>query len=79
MKEEYILSDEQKKEIARLNHMIFDLKMKIASIYMMAKVRYITETEEECENVRKYFCISDKPPLSQGVVNIKFGNEEQKE
>lgn len=73
MKTEYILTDEQKKLIHELNQKIFDLQMQIGCIYAMAPVRYITETEEECDNVRKYFCFTDKP-LKQGIV--KFNKSE---
>lgn len=73
MKTEYILSDEQKKQIYELNKKIFDLQMQISTIYAMAPVRYITETEEECDNVRKYICFMDRP-LKQGIV--KFNKSE---
>lgn len=73
MRTEYILTDEQKKQIHELNQNIFDLQMQIGCIYAMSPVRYITETEEECDNVRKYFCFKDKP-LKQGIV--KFNKSE---
>lgn len=69
MKTEYILTDEQKKRIAELNAKIFDLQMQIGAIYLMSPVRYITETEEECDNVRKYISYMDTP-LKQSVVKI---------
>ena len=74
MKTEYILSDEQKKQIHELNQKIFDSQMQISNVYAMAPVRYITETEEECDNVRKYILAFDKQPLKQGIV--KFNKSE---
>lgn len=74
MKTEHILTDEQKKQIHELNQKIFDLNMQIASIYAMAPVRYITETEEECDNVRKYILAIDTQQLKQGIV--KFNKSE---
>lgn len=69
MKTEYLLTDEQKKQIHELNQKIFDLQMQISSIYLMANVRYITETEEEAESVRKYICFDDVVK-KQGIVKI---------
>lgn len=66
---EYKLTDKQRQKIAELRQKIFELEMQIASIYLIAPVRYITEREEECERVRKYFCYTDKP-LKQGIVKI---------
>ena len=71
MKTEYILTDEQKQKIHELNQKIFDLQMQISYIYAMAPVRYITETEEECDNVRKYLLAIDTQQLKQGIVKIK--------
>ena len=70
MRAKYFLTDEQKERIRNLNEQIFELEMKIASIYSMARVRYITESEEECENVRKYLCYTDNPLKTQGIVKI---------
>lgn len=71
MKTEYILTDEQKQKIHELNQKIFDLQMQISYIYAMAPVRHITETEEECDNVRKYLLAIDTQQLKQGIVKIK--------
>lgn len=79
MKTEYILSDEQKKEIAELELKIFDLNMKIASIYAKAPVRYITETKEEADGVRKYLYYSDKLLDKQSITFTKHSNEHMKE
>lgn len=68
MKTEYILSDAQKAEISRLSEMIIDLNAQIAAIYLKSRVRYITETEEECKMVQKYFYEINKP--LQGIVKI---------
>jgi len=70
MKTEYILNDEQKKKIQELNQKIFELQIQICNIYAMSPVRYITETEEECKNVRNYILAMDKPLLKQGIVKI---------
>ena len=71
MKTEHILNDEQKKKIQELSQKIFELQMQICNIYAMSPVRYITETEEECDNVRKYLLAIDTQPLKQGIVKIK--------
>ena len=71
MKTQYLLTDKQKQRIHELNKKIFELEMEIASIYSLSNVRYITETEEEAERVKKYFCYGDKLLPRNCVVKIE--------
>jgi len=73
MKTEYILTDEQKKQIHELHKQIFKLQLEISYIYAMADVRYIAETEIENKNMMKYFGI--EPNQMQGIVKINSISE----
>lgn len=53
MRMEYMLTDEQKREIAEIDRQICDLQIKRSLIYSMASIRYVTETEEEADIVRR--------------------------
>lgn len=53
MRAEYMLTDEQKREIDEIDRQMFELLMKRSLIYSMARIRYVTETEEEADIARR--------------------------
>lgn len=84
MRPEYMLTDEQKREIAEIDRQIFDLLMKRSLIYSMARIRYVTETEEEADIVRRLawdrYARYGQPVLrNHAVVRIVTEEREEKE
>ena len=84
MRSEYMLTDEQKREIAEIDQQIFDLQMKRSLIYSMARIRYVTETEEEADIVRRLawdrYARYGQPVLrNDAVVNIVTDEKELSE
>lgn len=53
MRTEYILTDEQKKELAEIDRQILELICRKSEIYLCSPVRYVTETEEEADAIRR--------------------------
>lgn len=53
MRTEYILTDEQKKELLEIEWQIVELIRRKSEIYLRSPVRYVAETEEEADAIRR--------------------------
>lgn len=56
MKTEYMFTEQQKAELAEIDHQIAELCMRKVDIYICAPIRYITETSDEYDAVNKLYC-----------------------
>lgn len=78
MRTEYILSDWQKERVAMIRNQIDMLQTELASIYATAKIRVITESEEEEGYVRRTFQHFGQPLIREGVVKIVPYDKEER-
>lgn len=64
MRTEYVLSDWQKERIAMIRNQIDMLQTELASILATAKIRVITEGEEEEDYIRRTFQLDEEDDLT---------------
>lgn len=64
MRTEYSLTDWQKERIAMIRNQINMLQEELASIYATAKIRVITEGEEEEDYIRRTFQLDEEDDLA---------------
>lgn len=71
MRTEYSLTDWQKERINKIKQQIEELERELATIYLAAPIRLITETEEEADDLRRQLWTryaSMPPNLIQDVI-----------
>lgn len=79
---EYMLTDEQRKQIAEIDKQILDLQIKKSLILMAANFRFTTETKEEFEAVHRlalsrYATFGQPLIRTDAVVKINLGEKEE--
>ena len=81
MRTEYILTDEQKKELLEIEWQIVELIRRKSEIYLRSPVRYVAETEEEADAIRREewlrFARFDQPLIkNDAVVKLNIDKED---
>ena len=90
MRTEYVLSEKEKaaiedinKRIRYYNEKLLDLIMQKESIRMSAQVRYIPETDEECDKMRDLWyqrnAVFGRSPFDPNKIIVIKNNSEEKE
>lgn len=83
MKTEYILTVAERAELADIDRQIAELCKRKSEIYLRSNVRYITETPEEVEAVRRmdYWPLCGTRPLvpKECIAKMIFDGEKEVE
>ena len=74
MRTEYLLTEEQKAELADIDRQIAALSMRKFDIYMCAPCRYIIEPRDEINQMAlaRAYLDSDRPLIPKHVIAMKF-------
>lgn len=73
MRTEYMLTDAQKARIKQINDQIIALNIELAGIYAMARIRCVTESQEDVESLYRYMTFGEPLIKHEGIVKLNFG------
>lgn len=81
MRTEYLLTEEQKAEIADIDRQIAALSMRKFDIYMCAPCRYIIEPRDEINQITlaRAYLDSDRPLIPKHVIAMKFEEDKNEQ